>query len=170
MNKPFLLHITGNPNVPTITKVNIRSQPGTAVTVTVSFQVDVPVRNLPILDVQPDLESKTLNNKVYQWFRVQFPNNTTGWVRDDLATIEGDGTRFGYQILSQAAYAFSLTRQLNPPGAPSPTPPVMNPPSTPAPAPVPPAQQPTPPVTPQLPPPSRRSRLMLPGRSSASVG
>ena len=45
--------------------------------------------------MQPDQDNNALNGKVYQWFRLQFPNGATGWVRDDLVSLEGDGT-FGY--------------------------------------------------------------------------
>ncbi len=49
----FLVHITGNPNIPTLAKVNVREQPGTN-GIAVRFEADIGTRNLPILDVKPD--------------------------------------------------------------------------------------------------------------------
>ncbi len=144
----FQVHITGNPNIPTLAKVNVREQPGTS-GVAVRFEADIGTRNLPILDVKPDQANNALNGKVYQWFLAQFPSGATGWLRDDLVSIEGDGTDYGYPILTGASYAYGLMRQLLPDAAPVPPPapaPVPTPPPvlppTPAPSPLP---TPTPP-------------------------
>ena len=120
----FLVHITGNPNIPTLAKVNVREQPGTS-GVGVRFQADIGTRNLPILDVKPDQANNGFNGKVYQWFLVQFANGTTGWLRDDLVSLDGDGSDFGYPILTGASYAFALMRQLLP--DPTPVPPTPRP-------------------------------------------
>ena len=68
----FLVHITGNPNIPTLAKVNLREQPGTS-GVGIRFQADIGTRNLPVLDVKPDQANNALNGKVYQWFQVRVP-------------------------------------------------------------------------------------------------
>ncbi len=69
----------------------------------------------------------------------------TGWLRDDLVSIEGDGSDYGYPILTGASYAYALMRQLLPDPTPVPPP---TPPPTPAPVPTP------PPVTPPTPTPT----------------
>ena len=139
----FLVHITGNPNIPTLAKVNVREQPGTS-GVGVRFQADIGTRNLPILDVKPDQANNGFNGKVYQWFQVQFSNGVTGWLRDDLISLEGDGTEYGYPILTGASYAFALMRQLLPETTPTPAPV----PTPPTPTPIPPTPTPTPAPTP----------------------
>ncbi|MBK8035230.1 MAG: hypothetical protein IPK17_38145 [Chloroflexi bacterium] len=133
----LICHITGNPNVPGIVTANIRASAGSATTVAILLKAPVGTRQLPVLEVQIDPVGTALNGKVYQWFKVQFPDGVIGWVRDDLVSIEGDGSSFGYPILAAAAYAFGLTRSLTPvaSSAPAPTPAA---PPTPAPAPVPP--------------------------------
>ena len=145
MNTPFVVHITGNPNVPTMTSVNVRAQPGTGISIQILFQAPVGTANLPILDVQPDQNNGALNSKVYQWFRVTFSNGQSGWLRDDLISLQGDGRHFGYPALANNAYAFGLLRQLlpstTPTPAPAPTPPPVPttpPPPTPVPVPPPP--------------------------------
>ncbi|HVU14175.1 MAG TPA: peptidoglycan DD-metalloendopeptidase family protein [Phototrophicaceae bacterium] len=149
----FIVNITGNPNVSTITTVNVRALPSTVAGTTVLFQAAVGVGNLPILDVQPDQANNALNGKVYQWFKVQFANGSAGWIRDDLVSIVGDGTSFGYPNLSQQAYAFGLTRKLLPPTgtSPAPTPPAPTPPTPTPPAPTPPAPTPPTPTPPPAP-------------------
>ena len=144
MNSPFIAHITGNPNITTMSSINVRAQPGTGTTVAVLFQAPIGTANLPILDVQPDQANIALNGKVYQWFKVTFSNGQAGWVRDDLISLQGDGRHFGYPVLTQEAYAFGLLRQLLPTTSPTPAPapipappPVTPPPPAPAPAPIP---------------------------------
>ncbi len=152
----FLVHITGNPNIPTLAKVNLREQPGTS-GVGIRFQADIGTRNLPVLDVKPDQANNALNGKVYQWFEVEFPDGMTGWLRDDLISLEGDGTAYGYPILTGASYAFTLMRQLLPDAAPvTPTP-------TPAPVPTP------PPVTPPTPTPTPAPTPTPPGEVKGMV-
>lgn len=125
---PFIAHISGNPNVPTFGSINVRAAPSTATGVAVLFQGRVGLTSLSILDVKPDQQNNAYNRKVYQWFQLRFPDNRTGWVRDDLISIEGDGAAFGYPNLTQAAYAFGVLRALLP-TTPAPTPPTPNPPT-----------------------------------------
>jgi hypothetical protein len=145
MPTSFVAHITGNPNITSLVQVNVRSDAGTGTGVNVIFQKPVGTRNLTILNVKTDLDNRSINGKVYQWFQLQFPE-AAGWVRDDLISLEGDGSAFGYPGLTQATYAFSLVRQLNPAGVTAPsvtptptpgvTPPTVTPPSTPTPVPI----------------------------------
>jgi murein DD-endopeptidase MepM/ murein hydrolase activator NlpD len=137
---PFIAHISGNPNVPTFGSINVRALPSTATGVAVLFQGQIGLSSLTILDVQPDQQNNAFNGKVYQWFRLRFPDNQTGWVRDDLISVEGDGTAFGYPNLTQAAYAFGLLRALlptTPPAPPAPPPPPNPPTPNPPPPPIP---------------------------------
>lgn len=103
------LKVIGLPHIPSITEINARSGAGT--NNSIMFKVPVGTNNVIILDVQEDGESRNFDGKVYQWFRAQFPQGTA-WVRDDLVEIWGDGTRFGYPILTTPITAFSLIRQL----------------------------------------------------------
>ena len=138
----FIAHVSGNPNIPTLGSVNVRAQPGTAAGIAVVFQAKIGTKNLPILDVKPDQANNAYRGKVYYWFRLQFTDGRTGWIRDDLLSLLGDGTSFGYPNLTQEAYAFGLLRQLLPDGVVLPTP-------TPAPTPDPePEPDPDPPPTP----------------------
>lgn len=107
--QPFTATIIGIPNIPSITEVNVRSGPGT--NQNLAFKTTLGVK-AQILDVQIDAEGRGLNNKIYQWFLLSFPNNLNGWVRDDLITVEGDGARFGYGTVSKPTLAFNLIRQI----------------------------------------------------------
>jgi hypothetical protein len=142
-SNPCLAFIRGRPEVPSVREVNVRAAPnGTSTLLT---KLPVGLGDLVVLDVQPDERQAELNGKVFQWFRLALPNDMTGWVRDDLLEISGDGTRFGYKVLFVRTFAFSMTRQttavapVNPP-APAPAPAIpptpVTAPVTPAPAPV----------------------------------
>ena len=123
MSGVALARIRGIPDIPSIVEVNIRPVPGTHQDVI--FKVPVGMSGQRILDVQPDVEGKNLNSKVYQWFQVQFDGGAVGWVRDDLIEVQGDLTRFGYPDLSELTFAFALTRIAAP--ATTPAAPVMQP-------------------------------------------
>jgi hypothetical protein len=43
--------------------------------------------------------------------RLAFPDNTTGWVRDDLLMVRGDGVAFGYDVYDEMVFAFPLNRR-----------------------------------------------------------
>src|SRR4051794_9941148 len=136
----FIAHITGNPNISSLASVNVRAQPSTATGVAVLFQAPIGTNSLAILEVQPDQTNNAFNGKVYHWFRLRFANGQVGWVRDDLLSVSGDGTSFGYPNLTQEAYAFGILPQLLP------TTPLPTPPPTPSPTPTP-TPTPTPPPT-----------------------
>jgi uncharacterized protein YraI len=105
---PFIATILGIPNIPSVTEVNVRSGPGTNQQLLFKTPLGVKVS---IQDVQPDLQNIGLNGKTYQWFLLTFANNSSGWVRDDLINIEGDGSKLGYPVINTPVLAFSLTRQ-----------------------------------------------------------
>ena len=142
MNRPLVVNLTGNPNIPTLKLVNVRPMPR-ADAAAVLFQALVGTRGLVVLDVRPDETSNGLNGKVYQWFKVRFPSGIEGWVRDDLASLEGDGRPYGYPDLTVEVYAFSTIRLLLPTlnsaiPIPQPAPvPVTPPPPAPTPASIP---------------------------------
>lgn len=98
--------IVGLPDVPS---VNVRTGPGTAFGS--AFQVEKGRTNLYIVDVRPDDKGESKNNKVYQWFNLAFPNGQTGWVRDDLITIQGNCDPIGYDELNRPVLAFNLKRE-----------------------------------------------------------
>lgn len=104
----FLATILGIPHIPSITQVNVRSGPGT--NQDLIFKTDLGVKAF-VQDVLVDVEENNRDGKVYQWFQLLFPDETIGWVRDDLIEVEGDGTQFGYGFVSQRSLAFELLRQ-----------------------------------------------------------
>lgn len=145
-NQIFTATIRGIPENPTIKEINIRSGPSTLNPLV--LKAGVGVSNIPILDVMPDSQGQGLQGKVYQWFKLQFPNTVIGWARDDLLSIAGDGTAFGYGNIITPIFAFSLTRGAAPVPVPpiTPAPPAVPvPPTAPVPAPPPPTS-PTAPV------------------------
>jgi hypothetical protein len=95
---------------PAITEVNVRSGPNTGYALL--FKTPVGTSELPVLEVRADDKNTNFQGKVYQWFRVAFPNGNEGWLRDDLIDILGDGTNFGYSVIPQPVIAFSLTRNM----------------------------------------------------------
>lgn len=105
---PFQLTIRGLRERPDILEVNVRSGPNTSYNLL--FKVAVGMSNLTVLEARADDKGNHLNGKVYQWMRVTFPNGQSGWVRDDLVDVIGDGSPFGYGVVGQLTPAFSLKR------------------------------------------------------------
>lgn len=106
----FLAAVLGIPHIPSIRQINIRSGPSTAAELI--FKADVGLSNLQVLEVKPDAQGQMQGAKVYQWFQLRFADGRMGWARDDLITIQGDGTRFGYPVLQQMTPAFTVPRQV----------------------------------------------------------
>lgn len=110
-SQPFTATILGIPAIPTIIEVNVRSGP--SVRRDLVFKTPLRVQ-AKINDVQPDSDGSGKDGKLYQWFHVTFLDNRSGWVRDDLVEIIGDGTAFGYPVIQQPQQGFALTRQTSP--------------------------------------------------------
>lgn len=91
-----------------INTVNVRNGPGTNFGVV--FEADTGLNNLLVQSVESDSQGARFGSKVYQWFELAFPDDTIGWVRDDLIDITGDGTQFGYGVVTGKAFALELTR------------------------------------------------------------
>jgi uncharacterized protein YraI len=108
-SQPFLATIIGIPHIPTVTEINVRAGAGTSFAQV--FRAQVGLANLRVNDVKADAENKQMANKTYQWFYLTFPDGRVGWVRDDLINVQGDGTPFGYPIVTQPTLAFNLTRR-----------------------------------------------------------
>jgi hypothetical protein len=108
---PFQAIIRGIRENPAITEVNVRLAP--TASQQLLFKCAVGMSNLTVLDVQPDEKAVQLAGRVYQWLKLNFPNGQTGWVRDDLLDVVGDGTRFGYGIVAQPTPAGLLNRSMN---------------------------------------------------------
>lgn len=94
---------------PTASEINVRSGPGTDFDV--AFKGAVGTAELVVQQVRVDSQSNHLNGKVYQWFQLQFPDGTQGWVRDDLLDIQGDCSAYGYNTFSMPTYAFGVSRR-----------------------------------------------------------
>lgn len=103
-----LARIRGLPHLPDITQINVRSGPGT--NYDIPFQGSVGLDNLPVLAVAEDEEGRNLSDKVYQWFKLSFPDGSTGWVRDDLLDVKGNCSDWGYGTHPPETFAFALTR------------------------------------------------------------
>lgn len=159
---PFTAKIRGLPHNPSVTEINTRAGAGT--THATPFKAKVGLDKLPVLEVRADEQNTTFQNKVYQWFNLQFPDGKTAWVRDDLLEAVGDGAPFGYDNVTVPTFAFTLTRKIVVPAAPAPQP-VTPTPVTPAPAPAAPVPAPAPTptlVTPPVPAPAPTPTLVTP--------
>lgn len=89
-------------------QVNVRSGPGTHTAVIGTLNVGTS--GLKVLEVRPDELKREFGGKIYQWMKLELPDGTTGWVRDDLLAIQGDCTQFGYGCLSEQVSASAITR------------------------------------------------------------
>ncbi len=134
----FIVTVLGLPEFPSIREVNVRSGP--SVNRELLFKISLGSRG-SVEAVEADSDRQNKDNKIYQWFKVKFFDGRSGYVRDDLIEVEGDGAPFGYPFVPQRTVAFRLTRQA---AASMPTPAA---PSAPVPAPSTAAPQPAP-VTP----------------------
>ncbi|HEX2906158.1 MAG TPA: SH3 domain-containing protein, partial [Phototrophicaceae bacterium] len=112
---PFLVYVRGLPETPSIVEVNARSGP--AKNYDIVCKVAVGTGQLAVQDVRPDEAQENYQGKVYQWLRVALPNGQTGWMRDDLIEVVGDGLAFGYGNVGVQTFAFTLTRTPPPPVA-----------------------------------------------------
>lgn len=101
-------------------RINVRKGAGTHTDVLTTLPVGTA--DLTVRDVRPDERQRaSATGKLYQWFNVDLPDGTRGWVRDDLLDIVGDCGAFGYSSLSAPTHAFALTRVeviVRPPGDP----------------------------------------------------
>ena len=90
-------------------RVNVRKGAGTHTEVLTTLAVGTS--DLTVREVRPDEQQKASSTgKIYQWFNVDLPDGTRGWIRDDLLEIVGDCGAFGYSSLSTPTLAFALTR------------------------------------------------------------
>jgi hypothetical protein len=106
--QPLIATITGIPN---LIDVNVRSGPSRDFQPV--FKSAKGTTGLRVIEVQIDGKGESLQGKVYQWFRLQFPDGQIGWVRDDLITVVGDGAQFGYGIFTAPAVPFYVLRTSN---------------------------------------------------------
>lgn len=113
MSTEPLATIRGIPHLPTITEVNVRTGPST--TEKLIFRIPVGTSGLNVLNVLPDSKQNQMNGKTYQWFQLRFHGGAVGWVRDDLLDLEGDLRQWGYPVLRERTWAFSLIRDANQP-------------------------------------------------------
>ncbi|MCA0454223.1 MAG: chitosanase [Chloroflexi bacterium] len=139
---PFLITVRGIPSSPI---VNVRIGPNTSYAKLVELPVGTP--NLAVLEVRADDKNTQLQGRTYQWLRCTLPNGQNGWIRDDLVTAQGDGTRFGYPIVVQPILVADLTRKFAPVGVSTP-PTTVSAPAAPVTPPTPPAPAVAPPAPP----------------------
>lgn len=109
MEQTFRANIRGVPSNPNITEINVRSGPST--NYDVAFRIAVGPDEFIVLDVRPDEQQTEFQDKMYQWLQLAFADDKTGWVRDDLLAIVGDGVRFGYALFQEPVFAFAVTRR-----------------------------------------------------------
>lgn len=147
----FTASIRGLPHNPSIIEINTRSGPSTQYDK--PFRAQVGLSGLRVMDVKPDEHGTNFEGKPYQWFELEFPDGRRAWVRDDLLAVQGDGVRFGYDVIEEETFAFLLQRrdviapgqEVNPP-APTPEAPPVTIAATPIPAPAPTPVTPAPPA------------------------
>lgn len=152
----FFVTIRGIIENPAIREINIRATPGTSGTFL--FKAPVGMGDLPVIEVAADAEGKNFQGKVYNWLKVTFPSGQTGWARDDLVEVHGDGSAFGYGVVANKTFAFALNRAVlaapvpaAPPAPASPVAPKAAAPAPPAPAVPVPAPAPDVPAAPSAP-------------------
>lgn len=147
MSSNFIVTVLGLPEFPTIREVNVRSGP--SVNRELLFKAALSLRGT-VEAVEPDADKQGKDGKTYQWFKVKFFDGRTGYVRDDLIEIEGDGSSYGYPFVAQRTQAFKFTRQAVQVAAPTRQVTLPPKPTTPT---TPPAQpsQPQPPTQPETP-------------------
>lgn len=90
-----------------ISTVNVRAGAGRHYEVV--QQLPVGTSGLPVLDVKPDEAGEALQGRVFQWLLLTLPDDSRGWVRDDLVSIVGDCRAQGYELLTEPVRAASLT-------------------------------------------------------------
>lgn len=94
------------------TQFNVRVGPGTTFD-KAAFQAVKGQTNLKILDVQEDIEdTKSDFGRVYQWFRLEFPDGQSGWIRDHVVGIQGDLSIYGYGVVEEETHAYLLVRDM----------------------------------------------------------
>ncbi len=106
-NIPFTASIRSGVNSD-IDTINVRKGPGTDFAVLTELPTGTD--NLVVKNVSPDSKNSRFGNKVYQWFEIVLPDGSTGWIRDDLIDVSGDGTPFGYGVIMGKAFALELSR------------------------------------------------------------
>src|SRR5258706_8281991 len=107
---PFQVIIVGDRDNPSITEVNVRSGPNR--NYAALFRTIVGTSGLPVLEARADDQNAIFQGRLFQWFRVSFPNGQEGWVRDDLVQISGDGSNFGYGVIAQPTDASKVARNM----------------------------------------------------------
>lgn len=105
----FKAFIVGIPNIPSIKEVNIRAEPNKSTALL--FKIPVGTGDLNVVDVKIDNANESQAGKVFQWFKLVFPDGQQGWCRDDLLEVQGDGKQFGYGQVTSRTLGFNLTRQ-----------------------------------------------------------
>ncbi len=150
--------ILGMLDNPTATEVPFHEKRSTEAPV--KFTAPVGFGNLPILRVKRDDNNAETNGKPHFWFRLEFPGDAVGWVRDDWIAIEGDCAQFGYSDGLAQTRASELT--INPtaprpgPGEEAPAGTAPAAPSAPPATPQPQTQAPSAPATPAAQQPSNK--------------
>lgn len=108
MTDEFIVTIHGVDGLDTI---NVRTGPG--VSNDLVLKAPKGQTGIRVLNVMDDQDGNAFDGKVYQWFHLVFPDGRDAWARDDLIAVHGDGSYFGYGMLTQPVLAFTLRRDKN---------------------------------------------------------
>jgi hypothetical protein len=93
-----------------LTQFTVRTGPGTSFN-RAAFKAQKESQNLPILTIQPDMnEAKSDFGRVYQWFKLEFPDGNEGWLRGHVVGIHGDFNEYGYGFIPEVMHAYLLER------------------------------------------------------------
>jgi len=106
--QPFSVTIAGFSDIPSVTVANVRAAPRSSAVLV--LQVPVGLENLEVIEIAPDADGNNFEGKVYNWFKLVFPDGQEGWVRDDLLEIVGDGFAWGYGQILTPMNAFNRIR------------------------------------------------------------
>ncbi len=88
----------------------VRMGPGTTFD-TAPFKIAKGTGNLEVLEVQPDSQNTASDlGRVYNWFKIKFPNGQIGWMRGHVIGISGDFSAFGYGNVATLVHEYTLTR------------------------------------------------------------
>lgn len=98
-----------------INEFTVRAGAGTTFPA-LTFKAVKGTTRLPVLDIQPDVNNTPDDfdrSRVYQWFKLRFPNGQEGWVRAHVVGISGDFSQWGYGVIPSPMHAFTFARDVS---------------------------------------------------------
>lgn len=144
--------VRGIPDNPSVIDVRVRLTPGVDGVVLFRAMLNTAATADEIV---LDPQNTSFQGQVYRWFHLNFADNRSGWVRDDLLDLQGDLSNFGYGNYPRRTFAFVAAQSV-------PASQIKKPASTTTPAPTPVQPQPVQPVQPVVPPEPKKQTQPVP--------